>query len=409
MEPKRVLAGPDRLSSLPAELRDEILVRLDLRDAVRTSVLSRTWRHLWKSLSVLSLSFPFGTHPSVVDSVLLPYIGPRVSLFDICVDDESAGRIDDWFAALSRCRVESIHMCGRLRSGYFNLHSSIFSFGDLVSLRLRCCNIPPLPVGFAGFPTLQELDLIFVVFPANGDKQLEAIIRRSPLLRTLDMFDVCISDDYPESVIEAPNLRILSIYSEYDYGWRFGELPCLEYANIDLLFCPQHERDFGDFLARFAHVQKLSLFSPADDVKMPYTLPFTFYNLKNLMLSMDFTEMRPILFMFTLLRSCDNLQKLEIESRDVFGQGFEADWEFLNALWTDGMCASLQIVQMSRVIWLPNEILLMKLILSKARLLRTLYVDTHPDDFDDPIIDLLKCKRASAQARVLFEGLAQQY
>ncbi|OQU78429.1 hypothetical protein SORBI_3009G233600 [Sorghum bicolor] len=315
MEPKRVLAGPDRLSSLPAELRDEILVRLDLRDAVRTSVLSRTWRHLWKSLSVLSLSFPFGTHPSVVDSVLLPYIGPRVSLFDICVDDESAGRIDDWFAALSRCRVESIHMCGRLRSGYFNLHSSIFSFGDLVSLRLRCCNIPPLP----------------------------------------------------------------------------------------------HERDFGDFLARFAHVQKLSLFSPADDVKMPYTLPFTFYNLKNLMLSMDFTEMRPILFMFTLLRSCDNLQKLEIESRDVFGQGFEADWEFLNALWTDGMCASLQIVQMSRVIWLPNEILLMKLILSKARLLRTLYVDTHPDDFDDPIIDLLKCKRASAQARVLFEGLAQQY
>jgi hypothetical protein len=53
--------------------------------------------------------------------------------------------------------------------------------------------------------------------------------------------------------------------------------------------------------------------SQADDVKMPYTLPFTFYNLKNLMLSMDFTEMRPILFMFTLLRSCDNLQKLEIE------------------------------------------------------------------------------------------------
>jgi hypothetical protein len=95
---------------------------------------------------------------------------------------------------------------------------------------------------------------------------------------------------------------------------------------------------------------------------------------------------------------------LLVKSRDVFGQGFEADWEFLNALWTDGMCASLQIVQMSRVIWLPNEILLMKLILSKARLLRTLYVDTHPDDFDDPIIDLLKCKRASAQARVLFEG-----
>jgi hypothetical protein len=96
MEPKRAAAAGDRLSSLPVVLQDEILVRLDLRDAVRTSALSRAWRDLWKSLSVISLSFPLGTHPSVVDSVLLPYIGPRVSHFNICVDDASAGRIDDW-------------------------------------------------------------------------------------------------------------------------------------------------------------------------------------------------------------------------------------------------------------------------------------------------------------------------
>ena len=137
MEPKQAAAEDDRLSSLPVVLQDEILVRLDLRDAVRTSALSRAWRDLWKSLSVLSLSFPLGTHPSVVDSVLLRYIGPRVFLFDIYVDDASAGRVDDWLLALSRCRVESIHMRCRLRSVYyFNLHSSIFSFADLVSLRL---------------------------------------------------------------------------------------------------------------------------------------------------------------------------------------------------------------------------------------------------------------------------------
>ena len=135
MELKPAVAGADRLSSLPAELQEEILVRLDLRDAVRTSVLSRAWRDLWKSLSVISLSFPFNTQPSVIDSVLLPYIGPRVSLFDIFIHDASAGRIDDWLVALSRCRVESIHIRGRLTS-CFNLHSSIFSFADLVSLRL---------------------------------------------------------------------------------------------------------------------------------------------------------------------------------------------------------------------------------------------------------------------------------
>ena len=85
-------------------------------------------------------------------------------------------------------------------------------------------------------------------------------------------------------------------------------------------------------------------------------------------------------------------------------QSIDANWEFLNALWTDGMCANLQVVQIIHIKWLPNKISFMKLILSKARLLRTLYVDKCPDHFDDPLVDLLKCRRASAQARVLFEG-----
>ena len=67
-------------------------------------------------------------------------------------------------------------------------------------------------------------------------------------------------------------------------------------------------------------------------------------------------------------------------------------------------CANLQTLRMIYVNWLPKQISFMKLILSKARLLRTLYVDKCPDHFDDPLVDLLKCRRASAQARVLFEG-----
>ncbi|ONM37095.1 hypothetical protein ZEAMMB73_Zm00001d043138 [Zea mays] len=40
-------------------------------------------------------------------------------------------------------------------------------------------------------------------------------------------------------------------------------------------------------------------------------------------------------------------------------------------------------VQTIGIAWLPNELSFMKLILSKARLLRTLYVDRNPDDFDN--------------------------
>lgn len=70
-------------------------------------------------------------------------------------------------------------------------------------------------------------------------------------------------------------------------------------------------------------------------------------------------------------------------SRSDVDETFEIDWGFLNAQWTDGMCANLQIVQTIGIAWLPNEFSFMKLILSKARLLRTLYVDRNPDDFDN--------------------------
>ncbi|KAJ1264102.1 hypothetical protein BS78_09G236600 [Paspalum vaginatum] len=396
----------DLLSSLPAHLQDEILIRLDLRDAVRTSALSRAWRHFWKSLSVVSLSFP---HPSVVDSVLPRYTGPRISRFAVYVDEASAGRIDDWVVALSRYSVDSIDIYGLLESGHFNLHSSIFSCDHLVSLELSRCNIPPLPVGFAGFPVLQVLILGSVEFPANGENQLEAIIRHSPLLHDLTLFAVTIPKDCPDSVIQTPNLRKLAIFSGNDKGWRIGEMPRLEYAKIEVMLYRQHGHDFGGFLAQFAHVRKLALFWPINDVEIMHKLPFNFYNLKDLKLSTHFTQMEPILFIFTLLRSCHNLEKLKIEILLEDDQDIEANLEFLNTQWTDGVCANLQVVQMIDINRLPNEISFMKLILSKAKLLRTLYVDVQPYSLDDPLLEILKCRRASAQAHVLFQGLAQQY
>ena len=85
-------------------------------------------------------------------------------------------------------------------------------------------------------------------------------------------------------------------------------------------------------------------------------------------------------------------------------QDIEASLEFLNTQWSDGMCANLQVVQMIDINRLPNEISFMKLILSKAKLLRTLYVDGCLYSSNDPLVEILKCRRASDQARVLFKG-----
>lgn len=48
--PFREAPGIDRLSNLPKDALDQILVRLPIRDLVRTSILSRKWRFVWSSI-----------------------------------------------------------------------------------------------------------------------------------------------------------------------------------------------------------------------------------------------------------------------------------------------------------------------------------------------------------------------
>ena len=95
----------------------------------------------------------------------------------------------------------------------------------------------------------------------------------------------------------------------------------------------------------------------------------------------------------------------------IFDEGeeqFEANGEFLNALWTDGMCGNLQVVHMIGINWRPNEMSFIELILSKARLLHTLSI-SHSEKIvmstEDALNELLTYKRTSAEAQVLFKGI----
>jgi hypothetical protein len=264
------LAPPsvDLLSSLPEHLQDEILMRLDLRDAVRTSALSRAWCRRWETLPGLALSFPDGTPPSVVDRVLLRYAGPSVSRFVSYVNgDASASHVDDWLIALSRRSVESISIVYEY-GGNLTLHSSIFSCDRLVSLTLEWCSIPPLPQrgGFAGFPVLKELYLTSVEFADNGESQLRAIIRASPMLRVLMLERVYANDI--DCVIEAPNLHTLGLISYSE--WRFGDLPRLQYASINVLAYLQGGRaGFVEFLAGVSQVEELIFNLPVHFLIVP--------------------------------------------------------------------------------------------------------------------------------------------
>ncbi|KAF0915246.1 hypothetical protein E2562_034610 [Oryza meyeriana var. granulata] len=145
----------DALISLPPDVLDGILTRLDLRDAVRTSALSRGGSPSCSSTSP-SPSRRARRWP-------LFRCSGRLRSFSVYVDKLTARLAQDWILILSRRGVESL-VLSSLTNNRFALHSSVFSFDRLTFLDLFACDIQPLPPSFAGFPHLKNLILDHVWF-----------------------------------------------------------------------------------------------------------------------------------------------------------------------------------------------------------------------------------------------------
>ncbi|KAL6655495.1 hypothetical protein ACP70R_006321 [Stipagrostis hirtigluma subsp. patula] len=180
-----------------------------------------------------------------------------------------------------------------------------------------------------------------------------------------------------EWVIQAPNLRSLTIISKACYRLQIGALTRLSDATIKMEYYVR-EHDFVNLIAGVAHVRKLTLTCMLQpgyaDGSLLETLPCTFDNLRSFILLTQFGEMDAILSTFSLLRNAPNLEELEIEIIGEGEQEIEANTEYQNTRWTDGMCASLQVVKMNGIGCLSNEMCFIELILSKATVLRTMSI-----------------------------------
>jgi hypothetical protein len=138
--------------------------------------------------------------------------------------------VHDWLLYLSRNGVETLFLC--FPTVGFQLHSSLFSCRELTSLNLNSCRLPPAPAGFAGLPRLKTLRFHKVIIPEHGGKQLAALIARSPLIEEVKLVGVELIGDDPEVehewVIQAPNLRELTIAARFPYGGCVEDLPRLQ-------------------------------------------------------------------------------------------------------------------------------------------------------------------------------------
>uniref|UniRef100_A0A251VQ15 Putative F-box domain, Leucine-rich repeat domain, L domain-like protein n=1 Tax=Helianthus annuus TaxID=4232 RepID=A0A251VQ15_HELAN len=169
----------DIISNFPEDLINPILERLPVKDAVRTSVLSKRWRYRWTTMRKLDLIHGFSGQflkigafschgfTRVISQIMIHHQGPILTFLlhipkEIVLD--SFQEVDQWMLILSRNNVRKITIVNL--NLIYQIPYSVFSCLELTALGLNKCIFKP-PLAFKGFPNLQVIILTNVNFGVN--------------------------------------------------------------------------------------------------------------------------------------------------------------------------------------------------------------------------------------------------
>ncbi|CAA7028912.1 unnamed protein product [Microthlaspi erraticum] len=173
--------GVDSVSSLPDVILQHILSTLPTRFAIRTSVLSKRWRHVWSDTPSLSFD-KYILNADSIHKTLARYTVPKMTSFHLCISKvENTPYMDRWIKfAISR-NVENLSL--DVRISFMTLSCCSLSWTSLKRLSLRCCNLTDESIAtiLSGCPVLESLALYFF------DKLMVLDLSKSVRLRRLEV------------------------------------------------------------------------------------------------------------------------------------------------------------------------------------------------------------------------------
>jgi hypothetical protein len=208
----------DRISDLPCNVIDDILADLDIKDLVRTSVLSKKWRYMWTKAPRLWFNpnffheYEYLDHPcpiasKIIMDVLMQHNGP-IDNFSLvvpydCDFEITIESLDRWIPFLSRRDIKHLDFydCGTYLG---QIPYSVFSCKELTYLSVSSFNLS-IPPDFRGFKRLLNLHLYHVTFDSVA---LESLISSCPLLEKLEIDDC---DGFEYFDFSTPTLQVLSL------------------------------------------------------------------------------------------------------------------------------------------------------------------------------------------------------
>ncbi|OQU83655.1 hypothetical protein SORBI_3005G154500 [Sorghum bicolor] len=214
-------AGGDRISALPDDALHHLLSFLPAEDAVRTCVLARRWRHLWKSATGLRIWFGYGNELQSVKKfrefvIHLLLLRKRHSSLHTCelrlrnsaslcthwLRKDRLG-LNLWIRHILDCEVRTLRL--KIRDPYFCLHLPLVS-QHLTTLAFVGLGWTDDLCDFSNCPNLEHLEFDGSTF--HGVQQIS-----SKSLKYLSFSNNCDFDFYMESdtLICTPSLVSLRL------------------------------------------------------------------------------------------------------------------------------------------------------------------------------------------------------
>ncbi|AES58928.2 F-box/RNI/FBD-like domain protein [Medicago truncatula] len=291
---------PDRISCLPGDVIDRILLRLPIRDVVRTSVLCNKWRYKWTTIPNLVFDkqcvSATSHRPLVIERKLLAIIDHVLLLY--------SGPINKFKRSIKKLVIE-------ISKGQpYKIPWCLFSCQSLLHLSLSYGLLKP-PSTIVGFKNLKSLELDHFTMSQDA---FENLLFGCPLLEKL-IFDEF--EGFTKININAPNLKSLGISGKFeDISFiNTFKLTCVA-VDLSLYLNSESSSNLLDFFTQLHHVYELyvsgyfSKYLAAGVV--PLKLPTPCINLMSLWLSINFNELKEISTALSVFRSSPNLKELKI-------------------------------------------------------------------------------------------------
>ncbi|KAF7082807.1 hypothetical protein CFC21_086657 [Triticum aestivum] len=243
----------DFISRLPDAVLGTIISLLPTKDGGRTQILSRRWRHLWRS-APLNLEHPSAVHHSAVSKIISQHLGPARRFCLKHLIDGDLPEMESWLdsrALISLQELDIINYTG-YKTGY-TLPQSVFrSASTLLVAKIMGCNFPDAITRSMNFYLLNQLSMDCVSI--SGDV-FHGLLSGCHALESLAMLEVhaagCLR-------VSSPTLRSI--------GFRKGsrkraELVLEDTPRLERLLLPYCDRN-NSATIRVIWAPKLQIFGP---------------------------------------------------------------------------------------------------------------------------------------------------